>query len=404
MKKTTAKINIPGDKSITHRAVIIASVARGKTTIDNALICEDTLSTVNALRELGVVIEIKNTCITVFGKGLYGLTEPCNIINCGNSATTMRLLMGLLSAQSFDTYLTGDTSLMKRPMDRVIKPLEMMGASIKCENDTYHIYPVNGSSLHPINYTMPVSSAQIKSAIMLADLYTEGKSEITDPGMSRNHTELMLEYFGKSMKGRKLRVPCDISSAAYIIAKALITPGSDIKLRDIGINPTRTGLIDALKNMGADITFSNIKKYGKEPAADIRVKYSHLHGTLISGKSVSRMIDELPLLAVLSSLADGTTEIRDAGELRIKESDRIHALSEGLSKIGVNVIEKADGLIVQGCSSEKLHASEIDSYDDHRIAMSFLILTDILKGISVKNKECVAISYPTFLDDITSVI
>ena len=397
MNKRKKKLHIPGDKSITHRALLIASVARGKTVIRNASVCRDTLATVNAVRSLGITVKSEKNRLIVYGKGLNGLTGPKDVINCGNSATTMRLLMGLLAGQKFDSVLTGDESLMKRPMDRVIAPLTLMGASIRRDGNRYL---VSGRKLHPIEYDMPVSSAQVKSSVMLADLYTEGKSVIYDPGTSRNHTELMLDSFGKIMKGTKISVPGDISSASYIIAKTLLTPSDVRTISNVGINPTRTGILEVLKTMGADITVRNIRRFNNEPTADIIVRYSSLHSTEIKGNIIPGVIDELPLIAVLSSLASGKTVIRDASELRVKESDRIRSIVQGLTALGVNVTETADGMEIIGTFPDKMVPAEIDSFNDHRVAMSFLILADIVQGISVKNKECVAISYPTFLKDL----
>ena len=400
MKNKHLKIKVPGDKSITHRAIIIASMARGKSVIINPLICEDTMATITAMQALGADITLHNDILTVKGKGLYGFTAPKDTIDCGNSATTMRMLMGLLAGQKFNSSLTGDSSLMARPMLRIIDPLRQMGANIECRNNEYVI---QGSTLHSINYDMPVSSAQVKTALLLADYYADRKNFIKDPGNSRNHTELMLETYGKALKGRKLRIPGDISSTAFLIAKALITPHSDIKLLDVGINPTRTGYIEILKKMGADISYSRIRWYGREKAADIRVRYSHLKATEISGDIIPRVIDELPLIAVLACFADGTTTIRDASELRVKETDRIKTTVNGINLIGGNTCEKADGMDIIGSPDIVFHPAEIETNGDHRIAMSFLILSDLIPEIKVKNKECVAVSYPTFFNDITSL-
>ncbi|MDO4938632.1 MAG: 3-phosphoshikimate 1-carboxyvinyltransferase [Lachnospiraceae bacterium] len=396
MKKKIRKISVPGDKSITHRAIIIGSLARGKTRIINPLVCDDTMSTVSAMRSLGITVLKEEKSLTVLGHGINGLKKPSYIIDCGNSATTMRLLMGILSGQEFDSYLTGDESLMKRPMDRVIIPLSQMGALITREGNAYHI---SGRKLHSINYTMPVSSAQVKSAIMLADLFAERNSVINDPGKSRNHTELMLDYFGKTLKGKKIIIPGDISSAAYHIAETLISPGAEIIIKNVGINETRTGFIDVIRSMGAQVQIKNKKSFANEPVADIHVRNSALYGTSIKNPVIPRVIDEIPLLAVLAAFAEGKTEIRDSSELRLKESDRINSVIQGLKSIGVNVSERADGMDITGTMPEDMQAAEIDSYADHRIAMSFLILTHIIPGLKVKNKECVAVSYPTFFKD-----
>ncbi len=400
MKKKLKKMIISGDKSITHRAVIMASCARGKSVIYNPLYCDDTMATIDAFRKLGINITVLKNKMIVIGKGLYGLSCPSGVIDCHNSATTMRLLMGLLAGQEFDSVLTGDENLMSRPMDRIIDPLTEMGASIRREGNAYLI---SGRKLHSIQYDMPVSSAQVKSALLLAGMYTGEKMLINDPGNSRDHTELMFKEYGKAMKGRKLFIPGDISSAAFFIAKALITKNAEIKLLNVGINSTRTGCIDAMKAMGADITVNNIRRYGYEPVADIKVRFSHLHGTEIKGDIIPRIIDELPVISVLAGFADGITTIADASELRFKESDRIKAMYDGLKSLGINVSEKADGLEIEGSAPDRMRPAVIDSHCDHRVAMSFLILTDIVPGLSVLKKECVAVSCPTFINDLNSL-
>lgn len=400
MRKKIIKTKVPGDKSITHRAIIIASIARGKSVIINPLLCDDTMSTISAMKALGADITVKNNRMIIIGKGINGLSAPTECIDCGNSATTLRMLLGLLSGQNFDSVLTGDSSLMSRPMSRIIEPLRQMGASIEHLDNKYIIH---GSELHSINYKMTVSSAQVKTGLLLADMYADHKSIIEDPGTCRNHTELMLKKYGKALKGTKLEIPGDISSAAFIIAKALITPGAEIELLNVGINPTRTGFIEILKKMGADIRLSHFHKYGYEKAADITVKHSQLKCVDISGEIIPRIIDELPVIAILSCFANGTTTIRDASELRVKESDRIHCIVNGINALGGCASEKADGMDITGSADIKLNPAVIDPCGDHRIAMSFLILADIIKEIEVKNKECVAVSYPTFLEDITSL-
>jgi len=354
-KALKGEITPPGDKSISHRSLMLGSLATGTTLVRDFLISDDTLSTANAMRALGASIEISGTQVLVKGNGIYGLKEPNQIINCGNSGTTTRLLIGLLSPQAFTSTLTGDKYLQARPMKRVVGPLVQMGAKINGNEEGNKLpLTITGSKLNGISYELPVASAQVKSAILLAGLYAEGETEVIEPEPSRDHTERMLSYLGVPIKknGHSIKinkvskinsgeiiVPSDLSSAAFFIVAALITPGSEVLIKNVGINPLRTGIIDILKNMGGDIEIINERDVNGEPIGDILTRSSNLHATEISGDVIPKAIDELPLVAVAASFAEGETLIKDAKELRVKETDRIHAMATELGKLGVKVEE-----------------------------------------------------------------
>ena len=351
----------------------------------------------------------------VFGNGMHGLKEPDGVLDCGNSGTTTRLLSGLLSAQPFCVTLTGDESIRKRPMKRIITPLSQMGASIKSVNDN-GCAPlfIEGQRLHGISYQSPVASAQVKSAVLLAGLYAEGETRVTEPYLSRNHSELMLAHFGADVRtegttavlrparelfGQKISVPGDISSAAFFIAAALMVPGSELLIRNVGINPTRDGILTVCRSMGADIEILNPSAGSGEPVADLLVRHSSLHGTEIGGAVIPTLIDELPVIAAMACLADGKTVIRDAAELKVKESNRIAVMTEGLSAMGARVEETADGMIIHGGSP--LHGAVIDSRKDHRIAMTFAVTALAASGqTEILDADCVSISYPGFYGDL----
>ena len=410
------RLRVPGDKSISHRAVMFGSIAKGTTNIKGFLTGSDCISTISIFKKMGIDIELDNTFVKVHGKGLYGLTCPHEILDCGNSGTTTRLVSGILSAQNFTSVLTGDKSIQKRPMNRIITPLSMMGADIK-SNDGFAPLTITGSKLHGIEYNSPVASAQVKSAILLAGLYASSPTCVTEPAKSRDHTELMLKKFGADLTttqtsvtinpcselfANDIDVPSDISSAAFFMAAAILVPNSELILENVGINPTRDGIIRALKDMGANIEIIN-RKDSFEPVADIMVTYSKLHATCIGGDIIPTLIDELPLLAALASLADGTTVIKDAEELKVKESNRIRVMCEELSKLGVDVVETEDGMEIKG--ADKLKGSvTISTHDDHRIAMTFAVLNLVSDGeIKLDNKNCVEISYPDFFNDLNKV-
>ena len=410
------RLRVPGDKSISHRAVMFGSIAKGTTNIKGFLTGADCISTISIFKKMGIDIELDNTFVKVHGKGLYGLTCPHEILDCGNSGTTTRLVSGILSAQNFTSILTGDKSIQKRPMNRIITPLSMMGADIE-SNDGFAPLTITGSKLHGIEYNSPVASAQVKSAILLAGLYASSPTCVVEPAKSRDHTELMLKKFGADLTttqtsvtinpcsklfANDIDVPSDISSAAFFMAAAILVPGSELILENVGINPTRDGIIRVLKDMGANIEIIN-QTDSFEPVADIRVTYSKLHSTCIKGDIIPTLIDELPLLSALASLADGITVIKDAEELKVKESNRIRVMCEELSKLGVDVIETKDGMEIKGTDKLKGNVT-IATHDDHRIAMTFAILNLVSDGeIRLDNKNCVEISYPEFFNDLNKV-
>ncbi len=414
-KPLKGEIAPPGDKSISHRSLMLGSLATGTTLVRDFLISDDTLSTANAMRALGASIEISGTQVLVKGNGLHGLKEPDKIIDCGNSGTTTRLLIGLLSPQQFTSTLTGDKYLQARPMKRVVGPLAQMGAKIN-GNEEGNKLPLTiiGSNLKGISYELPVASAQVKSAILLAGLYAEGETEVIEPEPSRDHTERMLSYLGVPIKknGHSIKinkvskinpgeiiVPSDISSAAFFIVAALITPGSEVLIKNVGINPLRTGVIDILKNMGGDIEIINERGVNGEPIGDILARSSNLHATEISGDIIPKAIDELPLVAVAASFAEGTTLIKDAKELRVKETDRIHAMATELGKLGVQVEEFEDGMSIIG--TQTLTGAKCSSWGDHRIAMSIAIAAFRAKGeTEIIDADCVSVSYPGFFEVI----
>ena len=410
------RLRVPGDKSISHRAVMFGAISKGITNIKGFLTGADCISTISIFKKMGIDIEIQNTAVTVKGKGLYGLSKPGEILDCGNSGTTTRLVSGILSAQNFTSVLTGDKSIQKRPMNRITAPLTLMGADIK-SNNGFAPLTITGSSLHGIEYNSPVASAQVKSAILLAGLYADSPTTVIEPAKSRDHTELMLKKFGANLNTTKtsatinpckelfataIDVPSDISSAAFFMAAATLVPDSELILENVGINPTRDGVIKVLKDMGANIEIINSNDEF-EPVADIKVSYSKLHATTIGGDIIPTLIDELPLLAAVASLAEGKTIIKDAAELKVKESNRIKVMCEELSKLGVNVVETEDGMEIEG-TNKLLGNVTISTHDDHRIAMTFAILGLISDGeIQLDNKNCVEISYPGFFDDLRKV-
>ncbi|MBO4373993.1 MAG: 3-phosphoshikimate 1-carboxyvinyltransferase [Lachnospiraceae bacterium] len=409
------QITVPGDKSISHRAVMLGSISEGTTVAKGFLLSDDCLSTIRCFRDMGVDIKTDGNTVTIQGVGLKGLVKPANELYTGNSGTTTRIISGILAGQDFDTVLNGDESIQKRPMKRVMEPLSQMGADIVSVRDNGCApLSIKGCSLHGIDYHMKVASAQVKSAILLAGLYAKGDTTVTEDVVSRNHTELMLKGFGadietdgtsvilhpgKKLKGREITVPGDISSAAYFIGAALITPGSDIIIKNVGINPTRDGIIRTFLSMGADIALINETEQAGERVADIRVRYSKLSGTVIEGSIIPALIDEIPLIAVAASLSEGRTIIKDAAELRVKESDRIELVSEGLKSMGADIEPTDDGFIINGV--ERLHGADIRTQKDHRIAMSFSVAAIASDGpVVIDDTECVNISYPGFFCDL----
>ena len=417
IKKLTnlhGELTVPGDKSISHRAVMFGSLAKGTTRITHFLEGADCLSTISCFRKMGIDIENNNGEILVHGKGLRGLSSPTDILDVGNSGTTTRLISGILAGQNFVSELTGDASIQRRPMKRIMTPLLSMGADItSIKGNNCVPLRIAGHPLKAIHYDSPVASAQVKSCVLLAGMYSDGVTSVTEPVLSRNHTEIMLNYFGAqvtsegttasivpepSLHAREITVPGDISSAAYFIAAGLLVPGSEILLKNVGINPTRDGLLRVCKDMGADITMLNVNMDG-EPTADLLVRTSSLHGTTVGGEIIPTLIDEIPMIAVMAAFAEGTTIIKDAKELKVKESDRILVMAENLSRMGADITPTDDGMIIHG--GKPLHGAVIDSYLDHRVAMSFAIAGLLCDGpLSIKGGDCVKISYPEFYEDL----
>ncbi len=410
ISKASGTIKVPGDKSISHRAVILGALAGGSTEITGFLQGADCLSTIDCFRNMGIDIDVNGENVTVHGNGLNGLKAPEQMLYTGNSGTTTRLLCGILSGQTFDSSITGDASIQKRPMKRVTEPLSLMGAKIK--NDYCPLY-IQGSSLHGINYTMPVASAQVKTAIILASLYADGETVIHEIEKSRDHTELMLSAMGVDihtdgldihikktglLEPVNVDVPGDISSAAFFMVLGLIMPNSKITVTNVGVNPTRTGIIDVLHDMGANIKLENLRSSAGESVADITVSSSALHGTTISGDIIPRLIDELPIIAVAAVFADGQTVIKDAEELKVKETNRIRAVVDELSKCGVDITETDDGMIING--GKNIHGADFKTYGDHRMAMSLTVLAQLANGeCTLDDSDCACVSYPSFFED-----
>lgn len=413
------ELTVPGDKSISHRAVMFGAIANGTTRITNFLQGADCLSTIACFQKLGISIENTPSEILVHGKGLHGLSAPSDYLDTGNSGTTTRLIAGILAGQEFTSFLTGDASIQTRPMKRIIQPLSLMGASVESlrGNDCVPL-KIQGHPLQSISYLSPVASAQVKSCILLAGLYGNDITSVTEPFLSRNHTELMLSHFGAKISsqnttvsiepepvlyGTDISVPGDISSAAYFIASALLVPGSELLIKHVGINPTRDGILRVCKAMGADIQLMNHSTAGGEPVADLLVRHSALHGTVIEGELIPALIDEIPVIAVLAAYAKGTTVIRNAEELKVKESNRLGILVEELTAMGGNVEETSDGMIIHG--GAPLQGASIDSRLDHRIAMSFAIAGLAAEGTTqLLRADCVNISYPGFYKDLRELM
>ena len=414
------ELTVPGDKSISHRAVMLGSIAQGTTEITNFLTGADCLSTIRCFRQMGVSIEERPDCILVHGRGLRGLTAPDGTLNTGNSGTTTRLMSGILAGQRFSSLLSGDASLNSRPMKRIMDPLGQMGARITSVNGNGCApLSIQPGDLHGIAYTSPVASAQVKSAVLLAGLYADGETSVTEPVLSRNHTELMLQNFGayvmtalhpcgsatayvepcQELYGQQVFVPGDISSAAYFIAAALLTPGSELLIKNVGTNFTRAGFLKVCEAMGADVTLVNKTIEGGEPRADILARSSALKGTVIEGELIPTLIDEIPILAVMAALAEGTTVIRDAAELKVKETNRIDTVTAGLAAMGANVTPTEDGMIIEGGSH--LTGARIQSYLDHRIAMAFAVAGLAARGETfIEDSQCVDVSYPEFFQTL----
>lgn len=413
------EITVPGDKSISHRSIMLGSLAKGMTVVRGFLHGEDNHSTLRAFLSMGIEIkEEQNGVLAIVGKGLSGLKEPGDVLDCGNSGTTIRLMSGLLAGQKFFSVVTGDRYLRKRPMKRVVTPLTMMGARIWGRGGG-DLAPLafQGGELTPIDYASPIASAQVKSAILLAGLSCDGVTTVREPHLSRDHSERMLSFFGADIRpfeggvslvgrpqleGREVVVPGDISSAAFFIVAALIVPGSELLIRNVGVNPTRSGVIDILRSMGGQIELLDERIVSGEPVADLLVRASSLHGIEVGGAVVPRAIDEFPVISVAAACADGKTIIRDAQELRVKETDRIAAMVTELSKLGANLEATADGMIIQGGS--ELHGAAVDSFGDHRIAMSCAIAAlQAGSAVTIHDTGCTATSFPDFWEMLDRV-
>ncbi len=412
------ELSVPGDKSISHRGIMLGAIANGTTEITNFLQGADCLSTISCFQKLGIAIENKGSQALVHGRGLHGLAAPSQVLDVGNSGTTTRLISGILAGQPFPSTLDGDASIRRRPMKRIFTPLSAMGAHFQCQDSGCAPFTIQGGNLRHIHYRSPIASAQVKSAVLLAGLYGDGITRVTEPVLSRDHTERMLAGFGADitseettasirpepkLEAQSIHVPGDISSAAYFIALGLITPGSEILIQNVGINPTRSGILTAAAAMGAELTLLNERNVSGEPVADILVTSSSLHGTVIEGAQIPTLIDEIPIIAIMAAFAEGATTIKDAQELKVKESDRIAVVSENLNAMGGKVTPMEDGMIIEG--GYPLHGAHIRTFQDHRIAMSFYIAALNADGESTfDDRSCVAVSYPSFYQDIEALM
>ncbi len=412
------ELSVPGDKSISHRGIMLGAIANGTTEITNFLQGADCLSTISCFQKLGIAIENKGSQALVHGRGLHGLAAPSQVLDVGNSGTTTRLISGILAGQPFPSTLDGDASIRRRPMKRIFTPLSAMGAHFQCQDSGCAPFTIQGGNLRHIHYHSPIASAQVKSAVLLAGLYGDGITRVTEPVLSRDHTERMLAGFGADitsegttasirpepkLEAQSIHVPGDISSAAYFIALGLITPGSEILIQNVGINPTRSGILTAAAAMGAELTLLNERNVSGEPVADILVTSSSLHGTVIEGSQIPTLIDEIPIIAIMAAFAEGATTIKDAQELKVKESDRIAVVSENLNAMGGKVTPMEDGMIIEG--GYPLHGAHIRTFQDHRIAMSFYIAALNADSESTfDDRSCVAVSYPSFYQDIEALM
>lgn len=410
---------VPGDKSISHRSVMFGAIATGKTTVSGFLLGEDCLSTIDCFRKLGVQIDVDGTSVTIESAGMDAWQEPTEVLYTGNSGTTTRLMLGILAGTKLHTVMTGDASIGKRPMRRVIDPLREMGAQISGRaNGQYTPLAIQGTSLRAIDYTMPVASAQVKSAVLLAGLRAEGTTIVREKEVSRDHTERMLRQFGaevdvdggvvsfkggQQLKGTHVNVPGDISSAAFFLVAGSIAPNSEIVLENVGVNPTRDGIIEVLEQMGADMTIEPTALEQAEPTATITIRSSRLKATTIGGEIIPRLIDEIPILALLATQAEGTTVIKDAEELKVKETDRITAVVGELKKLGANIEATEDGMIIHGPTP--LHGASLTTYGDHRIGMMGAVAALITDSeVELDDADCIAVSYPTFFEHVSTIL
>ncbi|WHY65503.1 3-phosphoshikimate 1-carboxyvinyltransferase [Neobacillus sp. SuZ13] len=413
------EITIPGDKSISHRSVMFGSIAHGETTVSNFLLGEDCLSTISCFRKLGVTIEESDGQLRIIGKGFEGLTEPNEVLDVGNSGTTIRLLMGILAGRPFFSSLVGDESIGKRPMTRVTNPLSELGSRIDGRNNgSFTPISIRGGELKPVNYQLPVASAQVKSALILAGLQADGQSVIIEPEETRDHTERMIIKFGgeihkdnqmiivnggQKLTGTHVYVPGDISSAAFFLVAGAIIPESEVVLKNVGLNPTRTGIIEVMKKMGADLEIVQNEESSFEPMGDLIIKSSSLKGTVIEGDLIPKLIDEIPIIALLATQAEGTTIIKDAEELKVKETNRIDTVVHELKTLGARIEATEDGMIIHG--KTKLSGGTVSSHGDHRIGMMLAIAALLCnERAELENPEAISVSYPNFFDHLNSLI
>jgi 3-phosphoshikimate 1-carboxyvinyltransferase len=424
-KQLTGGVEPPGDKSISHRYAMIAALAEGASELRHFAAAADCHSTLDCMKALGAEVKVDKDSVRITGHGLRGLKGTRRALDAGNSGTTMRLLAGILAGQAFTSQLTGDSSLQKRPMKRVVGPLRQMGADIRARDDNFAPLEIRGGRLHAIDFKMPMASAQVKSAVLLAGLFAEGETIVTEPARTRDHTELALEEFGapieKSGKtirirglaagngaaklhGRSLDVPGDLSSAVFFIAAASLFPDSNLLIHNVGLNPTRTAILDVFASMGASLQMLSVRSAHGEIVGDLAVKGASLEGGVIEGEQIPLVIDELPMLAALGPYTEQGIEIRDAAELRVKESDRIAVLAENLRRMGATVEERPDGLRVEGRAAGKLRGAEIEPHADHRIAMAFAVAGLAADGATIiRDADCAGVSYPTFFNDLERV-
>jgi 3-phosphoshikimate 1-carboxyvinyltransferase len=422
VKSLNGNVRPPGDKSISHRYAMLSALAEGTSELRNFAAAADCHSTLGCMKALGAEVKIEKDVVRVTGHGPRGLKSSWRALDAGNSGTTIRLLTGILAGQEFTSKLTGDASLQKRPMKRVVGPLREMGADIRARDDNFAPLEIKGAHLRPLDYQMPMASAQVKSAVLLAGLFADGVTSVTEPARTRDHTELALEEFGASLDrhgrttkihglfsgngagklvAKSLDVPGDLSSAVFFIAAASLVPDSGISIHNVGLNPTRTAILDVFAGMGASIEIHSLKSAHGEVVGDLEVKSASLKGGVIEGDQIPLVIDELPMMAALAPYTEEGIEIRDAKELRVKESDRIAALAENLRRMGASVEERPDGLKVAGRSAGKLHGAEIEPHGDHRIAMAFAVAALGAEGeTTIRDADCAAVSYPAFFDDL----
>ena len=424
-KTLSGGVEPPGDKSISHRYAMIAALTGGVSELRHFAAAADCHSTLDCMKALGAEVKITKATVQITGHGLRGLKGARRALDAGNSGTTMRLLAGLLAGQEFTSQLTGDASLQKRPMKRVVGPLRQMGADIRARDDNFAPLEIRGGRLHAIDFQMPMASAQVKSAVLLAGLFADGETIVTEPARTRDHTELALEEFGApidkigksirvrgfgagnghtKLQPRSLDVPGDLSSAVFFIAAASLFPDANLLIHNVGLNPTRTAILDVFASMGASLQMLSVRSAHGELVGDLAVKGAQLKGGVIEGQQIPLVIDELPMLAALGPYTEQGIEIRDAAELRVKESDRIAALAENLRRMGAKVVERPDGLRVEGRAAGKLHGADIEPHADHRIAMAFAVAALAATGSTViRNADCAAVSYPTFYEDLERV-